>query len=118
MALFSTKKTNAEKGTKASTPAAAVGRNLSSVIVKPHVTEKAVQQGERNVYAFIISPRATKRDVRDAVTALYNVAPVKIHIVNREPRPYKSRRLGRMVTKEGQKKAYVYLKTGETINLI
>ena len=92
--------------------------DLSGVIVRPHVTEKAVGMGERNVYAFIIRTDATKYLVRDAIKSLYSVTPVKINIVNKSPRQFMSKQKGRRLTEAGVKKAYVYLKDGDSINLV
>lgn len=104
----------AKKTARASLP---TDRDLSAVIVKPHITEKAVKQGEQNVYTFIVHKDATKYDVRDAVTELFKVTPVKVNIVNKAPRTYMSRSRGRRVSQKGQKKAYVYLKQGDSIEL-
>jgi len=92
-------------------------RNLESVIIKPRITEKAVSMGEKNVYTFIIRRDATKYDVQDAVKALFKVTPVKVNIVNKSPRQHMSRSKGRTVTEKGMKKAYVYLKQGDHIDL-
>jgi len=119
MALFSRKTTEA-----AATPATSkkvsvsTGQNLSSVIVKPRITEKAVGQSERNVYTFVVSRDATKHQIRDAVRALYNVTPVKVNIVNKAPKREFSRAKGRAISSKGMKKAYVYLKQGDTIALV
>ena len=53
-----------------------------------------------------------------AVKALYNVTPVKVNIVNKKPakRNVGSRNRDKHV--QGMKKAYVYLKKGDTINLV
>jgi large subunit ribosomal protein L23 len=122
MALFSRTKASPQGGAtgakQAAQPAVPAGRNLGSVIVKPRITEKAITAGERNVYTFIVRRDATKYDVRDAVKALFNVTPVKVNIVNKTPTQRVSRRIGRTVTEKGMKKAYVYLKDGDSINLI
>jgi len=93
-------------------------RDLAGVIIKPHVTEKAVGMGERNVYTFLVRTDATKYLVRDAIKSLFNVTPVKINIVNKKPRQFKSKTKGRRLTEKGMKKAYVYLKDGDSINLV
>jgi large subunit ribosomal protein L23 len=92
-------------------------RNLSSVLIKPRITEKAVKMGEKNVYTFVVRANATKFDVRDAVISLFKVTPVKVNIVNKSPRQYKSRSKNRVMTEKGMKKAYVYLKAGDSIEL-
>jgi large subunit ribosomal protein L23 len=93
-------------------------RNLSQVIVGPRITEKSVRQGDRNVYTFNVARTATKFSVRDAVKALYSVTPVKVNIVNKAPATRLSGSKNRMVKVAGYKKAYVYLKKGDTINLV
>ena len=123
MALFSRNKTTDESAAVAESPkvvkqALPTDRDLASVIVKPRITEKAVAKSEQNVYTFIVRRDATKRDVAAAITALYNVTPVKVNTVNIAPRQYMSRRNGRRLTEKGMKKAYVYLKAGDSISLV
>jgi len=93
-------------------------RDLSRVIVGPRITEKSVSQGDRNVYTFTVARSATKFLVRDAIKALYSVTPVKVNIVNKLPAERLSGSKNRMVKVPGYKKAYVYLKKGDTINLV
>lgn len=93
-------------------------RDVSAVIIQPRITEKAALLGDKNVYTFEIKKGASKYDVRDAIKALYNVTPVKVHIVNRQPRHSMSRMRGRDVMVNGLRKAYVYLKKGDRIELV
>ena len=123
MALFSRSKKTEESATEQAPKARvnnalATDSNLSSVIVKPRITEKAVRLGEQNVYTFVVRRDATKRDVAAAIKALYNVTPVNVNIVNKTPRQVMSRAKGRRLTVAGMKKAYVYLKKGDTISLV
>ncbi len=121
MALFSKKpaaKAPAAKKEKKGDAVVTAGRNLSEVLRAPRLTEKAMRQSERNVYSFEIAPGATKYDVRDAVKRFYNVTPVRVNIVNKTPRQYKHANSRRTRTERGMKKAYVYLKKGDSISLI
>lgn len=123
MALFGkkkeTKKESAEETVKSTAPKAlSTDRNLSAVIVGPRLTEKTVTQGERNVHVFNVRRDATKFTVRDAVKALYDVTPVKINIVNKKPAERMQGSRNRTKHVAGLKKAYVYLKKGDTINLV
>ena len=93
-------------------------KNVSSVIIKPRITEKAALSIDRNVYTFIVRRDATKYSVLEAIKSVYNVTPVKIHIVNKKPRHYTSRARGRRMLEKGMKKAYVYLKEGDRIDLV
>ena len=126
MALFSRKqadeKTDQAEAQKTPQAPKAVARptdrDLSGVIIKPRITEKAVGKSEQNVYTFVVRKDATKYDVHDAVKELFSVTPVKVNIVNKTPRQFMSRAKGRKVTEAGMKKAYVFLKKGDSISLI
>jgi len=124
MALFSRKKeTSVEESKtpalgKVALKALSTDRDLTSVLKGPRITEKSVSLGDKNVYAFNIRAGASKFLVRDAVKALYGVTPVKVNIVNKKPATRLSGSRNRTVKVVGQKKAYVYLKKGDTINLV
>jgi large subunit ribosomal protein L23 len=123
MALFSRdKKENNEevsaKKAAGATSALPTDRDLSSVILRPRITEKAVGQNDKNVYTFIVRRDATKYTVADAVRSLFKVTPVKVNIVNKSPRQFMSKAKGRSQLEKGMKKAYVYLKKGDRIDLV
>ncbi|MEY2665434.1 MAG: hypothetical protein RLZZ480_539 [Candidatus Parcubacteria bacterium] len=120
MALFGKKKEATKEvavTVSTSAPAMATDRNIHGVLLKPHFTEKSVNMGEQNVYTFEVKRDATKFEVRDAVKALFHVTPVKVNIVNKLPAVRRKGSSGRDVKVPGMKKAYVYLKKGDTINL-
>ena len=126
MALFSrNKKAEATEDQKTAVAASVpkkrsltIDRNLTAVIVGPRITEKSVMMGDKNVYTFTVARTATKFLVRDAIKALYGVTPVKVNIVNKVPALRLSGAKNRLVKEAGMKKAYVYLKKGDTINLV
>lgn len=91
-------------------------RDFSWVVLRPRITEKATLLSEKRVYAFEISPRATKRDVAFAIRVLYNVTPRKVNIVKTPDTTKPSRRGGSMRV-PGNTKAYVFLSGGDTITL-
>lgn len=123
MALFSRSKAKTvEAGADAviiknTSKAQSTDRNVSAVLIRPLITEKAVMQNDNRVYTFMVAKHATKFSVRDAVTALYKVTPVKVNIVNKKPSSEISGSRGRAVAVAGYKKAYVYLKKGDAISL-
>ncbi len=127
MALFSRKNKTEEtqKSETALAPVAKKGKkalvtdhNPSQIIVSPKITEKTVTLGDSNVYTFIVNRQANKHTISDAVKALYGVTPVKVNIVNKRPNVRLSGSKNRMFKVPGEKKAYVYLKKGDTINLV
>ena len=119
MALFGSKKEKKTDVAPAATKSVPViTRDISRIIVRPVITEKAAVLGDRNVYAFEVAPRATKFDVRAAVQKLWNVTPARINIVNRVPRSFVVKAKNRVGTHPGQRKAYVFLKKGDRIDLV
>lgn len=98
----------------AATPRALSG--LAGVSLRsPHVTEKAVSGGERGVYTFVVSARATKPMIQRAVSELYNVTVAKVRTVTVPSKRRFAR--GRYGEHSGFRKAVVYLKKGQTIDL-
>lgn len=122
MAIFGSKKEKKTTETAVATTGTlvipSITRNLSGIIVRPIITEKAAVMGDQNVYAFEVARSANKFDVRDAVKMLWNVIPTKINIVNRVSRSFVVKSKNRVGTHPGQKKAYVYLKKGDRIDLV
>lgn len=126
MALFGKKEKTEKKAVAAPAPVAkdaavrefaGMPHDLSHVLKHARITEKASMQQGSNVYAFDVAQSATKRDIMLAVRALYKVTPRKVAVVNVPTKTRKNMRTGREGLKRGGKKAYVYLKSGETITL-
>lgn len=121
MAFFGRKKETTQQKTRNerlvdADPAVALQRDLSAVLLRPRVTEKASRQNDQGVYTFVTRRDATKYDVRDAVEALFKVIPRKVTMVHRAPRASHSRARGRKVIVSGLKKANVFLKKGDRID--
>ena len=92
-----------------------MSHDLSHVLKHVRITEKASMQQGMNVYAFDVAQSATKRDIMLAIRSLYKVTPRKVAVVNVPTKTRKNMRTGREGLKRGGKKAYVYLKQGESI---
>ena len=125
MALFGKKKDSEKESAvvkeapkKVAKPSLATGHNLASVIQGTRITEKSVGMSESNVYTFVVRKDANKFMVRDAIKALYNVTPVKVNIVNKIAAKRLKGSRGKMVHEQGMKKAYVYLKKGDSISIV
>jgi large subunit ribosomal protein L23 len=90
---------------------------MNSIIIKnPRITEKASLVAQNNTYIFDVAVDATKKAVAFAVESQYKVVPVKVNIVR-----YPSKRVftrGKSGSRGGGKKAYVYLKKGDTIQTV
>ncbi len=88
----------------------------SWVIKNPRITEKATMLAEANVYTFEIHPQANKKEVMAAIKHIYGLVPESVRVVNiASVKTVKRNKLGRT---KALRKAYVYLKKGDTITLI
>ena len=92
-------------------------KHTSQILISPRITEKGAYLSALGAYVFNVSGAANKHEIAAAVQEIFKVTPRKVTIV---PVPRKrtmnrgSRKMG-MTT--GGKKAYVFLKKGETIDL-
>ncbi|HLW74414.1 MAG TPA: 50S ribosomal protein L23 [Gammaproteobacteria bacterium] len=89
---------------------------LMSVLLGPHVSEKATRAGEKhNQVVFRVRKDADKTEVRQAVEKLFEVKVADVQIVNVRG---KQKRFGQMLGwRSDWKKAYVRLAPGSEINL-
>lgn len=92
--------------------------NHSSVLLRPRVTEKATIAVEKSVYVFEVDPRANKKEIAQAVKQIYSVTPKKVNVVRIKPRKFFSRMRGQSGLRSGYKKAYIYLKEGDSIEIV
>ncbi len=87
------------------------------VILRPVVSEKSYGLLEDNVYTFVVHPRATKIEVRDAVETIFNVRVVKVNTLNRKGKRKRNRRTATFGTRPDTKRAIVTLAPGSRIDL-
>lgn len=119
-ALFSRKQKKEEAAAPAPTTAISARTSiadLSHILRSPRITEKATIASSNGVYVFDVAVRATKRDVLQAVAKYYKVQPKMVRIVSIPEKMVRNPRTGKTGIKQGGKKAYVYLKKGETITI-
>lgn len=91
---------------------------FSSVLIQPRITEKATIQSENGVYVFEVNKNATKKEIGSAVKHYYKVTPIKVNIIKIPEKKIVSRNRGRKGVKLSGKKAYVYLKKGDKIEIV
>ncbi|MFA6608484.1 MAG: 50S ribosomal protein L23 [Candidatus Paceibacterota bacterium] len=87
----------------------------SKLIIAPRITEKASMQSSANAYTFVVAKNATKHTLLEEIKKDYKVTPRAINITNIPSTNVFVR--GKFGTKSGFKKAIVFLKKGDTINL-
>lgn len=89
---------------------------MINLIKNPRITEKASNAFEHNVYTFDVTEDANKTEIKKAIFALYKVKPVKVNMIPVPSKQVVSR--GKAGVKSGGKKALVFLKTGDKIELV
>ena len=92
-------------------------KDLRDVILRPVVSEKSYGLLEEGVYTFLVAPKATKTEIRDAVETIFDVTVLKVNTLNRKGKRKRERRSGRWVRSSDQKRARVTLAEDDSIDL-
>jgi|SRR3989344_1763849 len=89
----------------------------NNVLLRPRITEKAALAADKsNVYVFEVVKDATKKSISASIREVYKVTPEKVRVAMIPSRQVFVR--GKKGVKSGGKKAYVYLKKGDKIEII
>mgnify|MGYP001564388003 CR=1 FL=1 len=89
----------------------------NNVLLRPRITEKAALSADKfRVYVFEVAKNATKKSISASVHDAYGVKPEKVRVASIPSKQVFVR--GKKGVKSGGKKAYVYLKEGDKIELM
>lgn len=88
---------------------------LLQVLLAPQISEKATMIAERsNQVVFIVTPDATKPEIKAAVEMLFKVRVNSVQVMNAKG---KAKRFGRTMGRRSDvRKAFVCLEAGQEIN--
>jgi len=88
---------------------------LLQVLVAPQISEKATMIAEKgNQVVFVVTPDATKPEIKAAVEMLFNVKVKSVQVANAKG---KQKRFGRSMGRRSDvRKAFVCLAAGQEIN--
>ena len=89
--------------------------NLNDVLIQPVLSEKATALREQNKYVFKVAKDASKTQIKEAVSKLFNVKVVNCTTINVLGKVKRLR--GRPGRTASWKKAIVRLAPGETIKV-
>ena len=89
---------------------------MTKIIKNPRITEKASFSQEQNVYTFDISASSNKTEIKKAIFKLFKVKPVKVNVLSVPKKNIISK--GKKGTRGGGRKALVYLRKGDKIEII
>ena len=85
--------------------------------MSPRITEKGAYLSEKGVYVFNVSKDANKGEVMAAIKAIYKVTPMSVRMAAVPSKRVFTRGTNRFGKTASGKKAYVYLKKGEKIEI-
>jgi len=91
-------------------------RDAMSVLIRPVVSEKTYALMDKGTYVFVVDPRSTKVDVRNASSGPSREGHECQHS-QRKGKSTRNRRTGVVGMKPNTKRAIVTLRAGDTINL-
>ncbi len=84
------------------------------IIYAPIITEKTASLANENKYAFKVSPKANKTEIKQAIESVFKVKVMSITTSNSHP---KKKRVGKYTGMTNKyKKAIVKLAEGQSIN--
>ncbi len=90
--------------------------SILKTIKNPRITEKASYASEQNVYTFDISDSANKTEIKKAIFSLYKVKPLRVNVLSVPKKKTFIR--GKAGVRGGGRKAIVYLKKSDKIEII
>ncbi len=88
-----------------------------TIIVKPVITEKSLQEAVNGKYTFLVARYATKNDVKEAIEKLFGVKVEKVYSNIVKGTKQRVTKKGRKTVDATYKKARVALKEGQKIAL-
>ena len=90
-------------------------RDPHDIIIRPIISEKTYGQAEsHNSYTFVVSPKASKPEISDAIEAIFDGVKVSnVNTMNRKGKAKRDRRSGRINKRPDTKRAIITLSEGE-----
>ncbi len=89
---------------------------MKTLTLNNRITEKAALGNEKNVYTFDVPMDTNKIEVAREIKRLYKVTPIKVNIVRTIGKTKMVR--GKWGSTSATKKAYVFLKKGDSITQV
>lgn len=86
------------------------------VLLSPYISEKVARIQASNQYVFKVAKTATKAEIKEAVESLFDVKVANVNVVNVKGKTKRFRfRVGK---RADEKKAYIRLEDGQTIDVL
>lgn len=91
--------------------------NLTDVLKKPIITEKALNQSVLGKYIFEVDKRATKAEIKKAVNRAFGVEAVSVRTINISGKMRRFGKKRKQTRLSNWKKAVVQLAPGQKIDI-
>jgi large subunit ribosomal protein L23 len=88
-----------------------------TVLIRPIISEKSYALMEDGAYVFVVDPRASKREIRDAVEQSFSVRVRSVNTLNRKGKQKRDRRTNKVGNRSDTKRAIVRLVGEDRIEL-
>jgi large subunit ribosomal protein L23 len=88
-----------------------------TVLVRPIISEKSYGLMEKGAYVFVVDPRASKAEIRDAVEESFGVHVASVNTLNRKGKRKRNRRSMTFGRRSDTKRAIVRLVGEDRIEL-
>ena len=92
-------------------------KHAGHILISPRITEKGAYLSEQGTYAFNVAASASKKQVAEAIYEVYKIKPRKVTLARIPRKRVMTRGTNRAGMTAGGKKAYVFLKKGDKIEL-
>lgn len=91
--------------------------NQHSVLLKPVISEKSYGLMDGGAYVFVVDPRASKVEIRQAVESSFGVRVASVNTLNRKGKRKRNRRAATFGRRPDTKRAIVRLVGDDRIEL-
>jgi large subunit ribosomal protein L23 len=88
-----------------------------TVLLRPVISEKSYGLMEKGAYVFVVDPRASKEEIRDAVEETFAVHVASVNTLNRKGKRKRNRRVWNFGRRPDTKRAIVRLAGDDRIEL-
>ncbi|HEV2361737.1 MAG TPA: 50S ribosomal protein L23 [Acidimicrobiales bacterium] len=91
--------------------------DIRNILQKPVISEKSYALMDQGTYVFIVDPRASKIQIREAVETAFNVRVASVNTLVRKGKQKRQRRSRAMGSRPDTKRAIVRLSGDDRIEL-
>ncbi|MDA8287671.1 MAG: 50S ribosomal protein L23 [Actinomycetota bacterium] len=88
-----------------------------TVLLRPVISEKSYGLMDHGAYVFVVDPRASKIEIRDAVQRAFGVRVASVNTLNRKGKRKRNRRVATFGRRSDTKRAIVRLVGEDRIEL-